>query len=257
MRKADENYPGKLMRIRPHFARVCLALLIVAGVGSAKGQGTVGNYTNIPACLNGVCEVPPNGSGYSGDAILSYNLFGYNPLLNTMIACTVDVPSNFSATDAAIYGPAGPGQTGVLLFDLGPCPIVTNIIEIVIWPGPPIYTTNVDRRCTNTITVTPAQMADLNAGLWYVNVTSDAYPSGEIRGQITQAPVVNSPVVRPDGSFAFKMSAPANQNYRVEFSTNLVQWSMLTNVNTANELLDIVDAGATNCQLRFYRAGLF
>ncbi|MDB5871314.1 MAG: hypothetical protein JWQ07_756, partial [Ramlibacter sp.] len=32
--------------------------------------------------------------------------------------------------------------------------------------------------------VTPAQAADLMAGLWYVNIHSTQFPGGEIRGQL-------------------------------------------------------------------------
>ena len=33
------------------------------------------------------------------------------------------------------------------------------------------------------------QQADLLAGLWYVNIHSDAFPSGEIRGQVNVVPL--------------------------------------------------------------------
>lgn len=35
-------------------------------------------------------------------------------------------------------------------------------------------------------TLTVAQVADLEAGLWYVNVHSSIFPGGEIRGQLTE-----------------------------------------------------------------------
>jgi hypothetical protein len=39
-----------------------------------------------------------------------------------------------------------------------------------------------------TATLTEAQVADLIAGLYYVNIHTDAYPSGEIRGQLMKSP---------------------------------------------------------------------
>jgi hypothetical protein len=36
--------------------------------------------------------------------------------------------------------------------------------------------------------LTAGQIDELNAGLWYVNVTTGNYPDGEIRGQILSVP---------------------------------------------------------------------
>jgi hypothetical protein len=36
--------------------------------------------------------------------------------------------------------------------------------------------------------LTDAQVADLLAGLYYVNIHTDAYPAGEIRGQFVKSP---------------------------------------------------------------------
>lgn len=41
-----------------------------------------------------------------------------------------------------------------------------------------------------TVTLTPAQAAELTAGKWYFNVHTVAYPSGEIRGQVVAQTVV-------------------------------------------------------------------
>ena len=35
--------------------------------------------------------------------------------------------------------------------------------------------------------LTPAQMADLMAGLWYVGISTRAWPAGEVRGQIRRS----------------------------------------------------------------------
>jgi hypothetical protein len=37
---------------------------------------------------------------------------------------------------------------------------------------------------TGSAAVTPAMVADLEGGLWYINVHSTVYPDGEIRGQL-------------------------------------------------------------------------
>ena len=38
------------------------------------------------------------------------------------------------------------------------------------------------------VALTGPQQADLIAGLWYINIHSQAFPGGEIRGQVLTAP---------------------------------------------------------------------
>jgi hypothetical protein len=38
------------------------------------------------------------------------------------------------------------------------------------------------------LTLDATMLSDLRAGLWYVEITSAAYPNGEIRGQIVPVP---------------------------------------------------------------------
>ena len=65
-------------------------------------------------------------------------------------------------TASHIHGPAGPGVPAAVLF---PLPLGTPKIGVV---GP----------------LSPTQVGYLNSGLLYVNVHSNYYPGGEIRGQI-------------------------------------------------------------------------
>ena len=41
---------------------------------------------------------------------------------------------------------------------------------------------------SGTVTITNAQAADILAGKGYLNLTSNVYPSGEIRGQLYKTP---------------------------------------------------------------------
>ena len=47
---------------------------------------------------------------------------------------------------------------------------------------------SLDSPISGEATLTDAQIADLKAGKWYVNVHTMAHPPGEIRGQVTVAP---------------------------------------------------------------------
>ncbi|MEY4563711.1 MAG: hypothetical protein RLZZ618_2988, partial [Pseudomonadota bacterium] len=67
-------------------------------------------------------------------------------------------------TGGHFHGPAGPGENaGVAVPFSGP---LSSAIE-------------------GQATLTPAQINDLIAGRWYVNLHTTAYPAGEIRGQVS------------------------------------------------------------------------
>ena len=68
------------------------------------------------------------------------------------------------ATAAHFHGPAAAGANAGVVVPLG-----NN-------PTSPIH---------GSKTLTDAQIADLEAGKWYVNVHTAANPGGEIRGQVT------------------------------------------------------------------------
>ncbi len=107
------------------------------------------------ASLNGAQEVPPTASTGTGAATL----------LLSPDEKTARVSLNFSGisgaqTDAHIHGPAPVGSTAAALF---PLPLgQLNDFEI---------------------NLTPSQVQDLKAGLFYINVHSATYPNGDIRGQ--------------------------------------------------------------------------
>jgi hypothetical protein len=116
--------------------------------------------------LWGANEVPRNNSAFKGQG--TFTLDGSD--LSYWVA--LPIPT-FSPTDAGIYGPAMPVANGDLILDW---PTYSISVPLGGGGGALIY--------AGGFMVTPAQITQLQAGLWYVNIKSAAFPSGEIRGQI-------------------------------------------------------------------------
>ncbi|MCB9852541.1 MAG: CHRD domain-containing protein [Phycisphaerales bacterium] len=90
-----------------------------------------------------------------GTGVLSYN-FSFSGISS-------------AETIAHIHGPAAPGVNGPVVYSL---PAGSTKIGSIVLTDPGSYPV-------------AAQIADLVAGFWYVNVHSLQHPMGEIRGQIT------------------------------------------------------------------------
>lgn len=111
--------------------------------------------------LTSAQEVPPNASTATG--------FGRVTLNDAETQITVSVywsglTGNASAghIHAAAFGANGP-----VIFNLSPAAVATGSVIAA------------------TFAVTPTQVADLKAGMWYFNIHTATNPGGEIRGQIT------------------------------------------------------------------------
>lgn len=81
------------------------------------------------------------------------------------------------ATLVGFFGPAARGSNGPLAIRLPPHSQAEQ------------HNTGPDAgyELTGRSTLTQAQMADLMAGLWYVSVSTRAWPAGEVRGQIKRS----------------------------------------------------------------------
>jgi hypothetical protein len=130
---------------------LAIAAIISAGPVAAE----VVHYT---ASLNGASETPPNTTTGTGAAKVD---------LDTS-AKTVSWTLSYSgltgpATAAHFHGPAPVGKpAGVTV------PLKGDLTSPI----------------TGSASVSDAQIADLRAGQWYVNVHTAAHPAGEIRGQV-------------------------------------------------------------------------
>jgi hypothetical protein len=113
------------------------------------------------ATLSGAQEVPSNGSSATGIANVQLNS------AETQIFVSVSFGNlGTTQTGAHVHGPAVPGVNGGVLFDIGSLGTATGAFRGVLF------------------SITPTQVAQLKAGLFYVNVHSVNFPNGEIRGQL-------------------------------------------------------------------------
>jgi hypothetical protein len=132
-----------------------LLTLCVATVASAE-------TLHFQASLSGKSEVPPTaGAGY-GDLLAALDT-STKSLSYTLTFGGLSGP----AAAAHFHGPAAPGANAGVAVPIGGK-----------GPSSPV---------TGNATLTDAQMADLEAGKWYVNVHTAANPGGEIRGQVEKA----------------------------------------------------------------------
>lgn len=107
------------------------------------------------ATLNGTNSVPSNSSTATGSATLTYNM-------TTKIFTIVVTHSIASPTNGHIHKAAA-GETGPPAFAFTSFTSPINLTSEAL---------------------DAAEEADLNAGLYYVNIHTTEFPGGEIRGQL-------------------------------------------------------------------------
>ena len=129
------------------------AAFAFAGCGMMKSD-SMGGAMTVP--LSASNEVPPNPSSGSGTA-------------------KVELDGSVVKWNISYSGLSGPVTAGHFH---GPAPTGSNAGVVVPFAGPlasPII---------GSATLTPAQVDQLKAGMWYINLHTAANPGGEIRGQV-------------------------------------------------------------------------
>jgi hypothetical protein len=111
------------------------------------------------ANLTGAQETPPNNSTATGRASLLLS-----PDEKTGRVSLVFSGLSSGQTDAHIHGAAAPGVS-----------------------APPVFPLPLGQLSDFSITLTPSQVQDLKNGLFYINVHSSNFPTGEIRGQFASS----------------------------------------------------------------------
>jgi CHRD domain len=134
-----------------------LAAAFTAGCLSVAAAATI----DFHATMNGKSEVPPTTSSGTGNVLATLDT-GSKKLSYTMTYMGLTGP----ATAAHFHGPADVGANAGVVVPIGTSP-----------PSP----------SKGTVTLTDAQIQDLEAGKWYANVHTEANKGGEIRGQMMPA----------------------------------------------------------------------
>ncbi|HEU5297239.1 MAG TPA: CHRD domain-containing protein [Burkholderiaceae bacterium] len=135
---------------------------LIAFGACTTAQTNTTNTASLTARLTGAAEVPPTQSMAKG------NLQGTLDKNSRTLSWTLALAGlSGPPTAAHFHGPAAPGENA-------------GVAAPITITGQP--TDN------GVVTLTSAQMDDLLAGRWYVNVHTAANPDGEIRGQIMIGP---------------------------------------------------------------------
>lgn len=136
--------------------------LIAAALGlSACGAMMGSNTMALSAKLSSANEVPANASAGTG-----------------MLEASLDKQSNVLTWTVTYSGLTGPVKAGHFH---GPAAAGANAGVALPFTG------GVESPIKGSATLTAAQVADLMAGKWYVNLHTAANPGGEVRGQVMPA----------------------------------------------------------------------
>ena len=135
------------------------SLFVAVSLGAILASGAaVGETMKFKADLKAASEVPPTDSAGTGLADVSVDT-STKKLTWTITSSGL----TGEATAAHFHGPAAVGENA------GP---VVDISKNV---------------ASGTSDITDAQLSYLHAGKWYLNIHTQKYPDGEIRGQVEKA----------------------------------------------------------------------
>lgn len=159
----------------------CLTLVCLATPTASFGQAP---FIQFRTGLNGSSQVPPVQTTAKGHVAATYD-----PAAKRLSWKGDYAGLSGPATAAHVHGPAAAGANARLIVWIsensgqcsqGECRSKHDA------HGEPLKSP-----FEGSATLTEAQAADLLAGLYYVNIHTDANPRGEIRGQLVKAPQSN------------------------------------------------------------------
>jgi CHRD domain len=149
-----EDQPMQMTFVRPAFTALALGALMFAATP------VFADTVSYKADLKASAEVPPNDSKGTGTLDANYDTTA-KKLTWTITYSGLTGP----ATAAHFHGPAAAGANAPPVVPLS-APLTSPI--------------------KGDATLTEAQLADLQAGRWYLNIHTDANKGGELRGQVVK-----------------------------------------------------------------------
>ena len=156
------------MKIRSKLCTLMLAITFMPSLALAVQEV----FSGIP--LLGTEQVPPNDSAGFG-AVTAI----YDEDTNRLFYEFEWQLEGTNEAVAAHFHKGARGATGSVVIDLGP--IAGN-----------------SGKSTGVVDLTPAEELDLKAELWYLNVHSNVFPGGEVRGQMVErSPIEGAQVYDP------------------------------------------------------------
>ena len=142
----------------PLFRTMLIASATALALASAPAMAATMKFT---AALTAAAETPATTSTGTGKADVSFDT------VSKMLSWTVSYSGlTGKAMAAHFHGPAAVGAKAAPVV-----PIAGDLTSPI----------------KGTATLTDKQAADLEAGMWYLNVHTAKYPDGEIRGQVVAA----------------------------------------------------------------------
>jgi len=158
---------------------ITTATLLTAGLAATASADHITTYefglgteqTNPPADV-------PDGFNPTGNAVVNINT------RDNEIDWTIDysgLTGPINAPGAHFHGPAALGSNG---------PIQVDIVGDAggTGSGAPLGQPSSGTLIGSYAGMTDQQISDILDGLWYINIHTDANPSGELRGQVVPAP---------------------------------------------------------------------
>ena len=120
---------------------------------------------NMFASLEAGQEVPPTASAGSGTGVVIFDD------VSNLLSWDIDFGGlTGPAIGAHFHGPAAPGVNAGVQVDIG---AVSGLSSPML----------------GSATITDSQETQLLSGLWYINIHTETYSGGEIRGQVQVVPV--------------------------------------------------------------------
>jgi len=115
---------------------------------------------------------------------------------------------------------------------------------------------NLSNATNNTLLINMAHSSDEGRYAVIVSNPSTSVTSQNAFLTVLFQPMLSNPQMLLSGEFQMLLNAHTNRTYDIEFSTDCVAWSFLTNVTYATSPMTVLDSAVTNNPNRTYRVHL-